>query len=263
MYIKTNWQNDVTEVDATHMNHIEDGIEAVDHRVDNTNEFIIKKIVELLEVGSAPITCVEGDKYFNTTTNKIYTATAINTWGTTGEDAQKNAIYYVINTKKTYVYNGTTLINIGDVGGINVVNEHSTSETDVYSANYVNSALSDKQNNGILLYSSNSTTASTSDINLNDSLANYNYVEIFFKDSVLQSCGSVKIYQPNNKVANMYCMFQGSSGTNCQFKNANYNLSGNKMTLTNNYGEATANDNGYSSASKTLQLIVYRVIGYK
>ena len=125
------------------------------------------------------------------------------------------------------------------------------------------SYLITKLDEGTLLYSSNATTPSTSDITLNDSLANYEYIEILFKDSVLSSCGSTKIYQPDGKVANLFCMFQGSSGVNCQFKNANYNLSGNKMTLSNNYGEATIYDDDTNGASKTLQLIVYRVIGYK
>lgn len=58
--------------------------------------------VELIAISStAPSTCAESDKYFNTSSNKIFTATATNTWGTTGEDASHGVIYKYNNTLYT------------------------------------------------------------------------------------------------------------------------------------------------------------------
>lgn len=103
-YVKTNWVNDETELNPTNMNHIEDGIEKAYG-------------VELLAVvDTAPSECVEGDKYFNTTTNKIYEATATDTWDTEGYDAESGVFYVVFSEKAIYTYNGTTLIGVGSSG---------------------------------------------------------------------------------------------------------------------------------------------------
>lgn len=50
--------------------------------------------VDLIAItGTAPTTCAKGDKYYNTDSKKIFTATAANTWGGTGEDASLGVIY--------------------------------------------------------------------------------------------------------------------------------------------------------------------------
>lgn len=100
-YVKQTWVNDVTEVDADHMNHIEDGIDQAYN-------------VELLAVvDTAPSECSEGDKYYNTTTNKIYTATGSNTWGSDGEDAVVGIMYVVFDEQATYSYDGITMVSVG------------------------------------------------------------------------------------------------------------------------------------------------------
>ncbi len=66
---------------------------------------------------TAPTECQAGDKYYNTTNEKIYKATGVNTWNTVGTDAELGIFYIVLNTQNIYVYNGTELVSVGGGAG--------------------------------------------------------------------------------------------------------------------------------------------------
>ena len=90
------------------------------NKVQDTDMNQIKSVVnsnetkELLAVtDTAPAQCSTGDMYFNTSTKKIYTATATNTWGTTGVNPTRNTIYLEFATQTAYAYDGTTLVSVG------------------------------------------------------------------------------------------------------------------------------------------------------
>ena len=73
-----------------------------------------KPTIELLTVSdTAPSTCAMGDKYYNTTTSKIYTATATNTWGTEGENPSNLYLYADLEHKELYYYDGTDFKSYG------------------------------------------------------------------------------------------------------------------------------------------------------
>ena len=55
--------------------------------------------------------------YYNTSTNKIYTATAENTWGITGEDPTNLDIYVDLEHTKLYYYDGTNFKSYGGGSG--------------------------------------------------------------------------------------------------------------------------------------------------
>lgn len=96
---------DINKVKDTDMNQIKEVVNANEAKV-------------LLEVSNiAPDTCSTGDMYFNTTTNLIYTATATNTWGSTGVAPTSNTMYVTFSDKTIYMYNGTTLISVGGGAG--------------------------------------------------------------------------------------------------------------------------------------------------
>lgn len=73
-----------------------------------------KPTIELLTVSdTAPSTCAVGDKYYNTTTSKVYTAIATNTWGTTGENPSSLYLYADLEHKELYYYDGTDFKSYG------------------------------------------------------------------------------------------------------------------------------------------------------
>lgn len=74
----------------------------------------VDDVIELLTMASAaPATCEQGDKYYNTTSHKIFTATATNTWGSTGTDPVKDAIYITLDDDNTWRWSGSTMVNLG------------------------------------------------------------------------------------------------------------------------------------------------------
>ena len=75
----------------------------------------VDDVIELNTMAAtAPATCATGDKYYNTTTKLIYTATATNTWGTTGETPDTGVIYVAKDTNASYRWSGSDMINIGN-----------------------------------------------------------------------------------------------------------------------------------------------------
>lgn len=73
-----------------------------------------KPTIELLTVSdTAPSTYAVGDKYYNTTTSKIYTATATNTWGITGENPSDLYLYADLEHKELYYYDETDFKSYG------------------------------------------------------------------------------------------------------------------------------------------------------
>ena len=100
----------------------DDYVPIVDTSANETKKISIDNLdtkgIYLLAVDStAPAECSTGDKYFNTTTNKIYTATGTDTWGTTGVDAELGVFYIVLADQTIYTYNGETLVSVGGGAG--------------------------------------------------------------------------------------------------------------------------------------------------
>lgn len=78
------------------------------------SDFLSNNIIELLTVSStAPLTCAVGDKYYNTTTSKIYTAIATNMWATTGENPSNLYLYADLEHKELYYYDETDFKSYG------------------------------------------------------------------------------------------------------------------------------------------------------
>lgn len=99
-----------TPADADNLNKIQQNAKkAIKNR---------KPTIELLTVlSAAPTQCNIGDKYYNTTTSKIYTATAKNTWGTEGENPSNLYLYVDLEHKELYYYNGATFVSYGGGSG--------------------------------------------------------------------------------------------------------------------------------------------------
>ena len=120
--------NMTTPLSSANLNQMQDNME---------NAIIPIKLVAIS--ASAPSSATIGDMYYNTTDNKVYTAIAENTWNS-GETPRYDGFYINTSDSSLYYYNGTKLIHVGlDESDLpSVKNEETTSETDVYSCNYIN-----------------------------------------------------------------------------------------------------------------------------
>ena len=116
-----------TPLSSTNLNQMQDNME---------DAIIPIKLVTISD--TAPGSATTGDTYYNTTDNKVYTATADNTWDN-GITPRYDGFYINTTDNTLFYYNGTALVGAGgSQTSINVKNEETTSETDVYSCNYVN-----------------------------------------------------------------------------------------------------------------------------
>lgn len=93
--------NAINKVQDTDMNQIKEVV--------NENE---TKIL-LAVTDTEPAECSTGDMYYNTTDDLIYTATATDTWSSTGVAPTENTLYVVLTTQTSYMYDGNTLVSIG------------------------------------------------------------------------------------------------------------------------------------------------------
>lgn len=111
---------------------------------------------------------------------------------------------------------------------------------------------------GVTLYNNTSGTAGT--ITLNQSAANFNYLEIFyFRDS--NDHGSTTIANPNGKLADLKDVFVASQGTIMQIAVKRISISGTSITSTYEY-YANLETNKVSIATQTTIRIV-KVVGYR
>lgn len=70
----------------------------------------VDDVIEIEIAAEAPATCAIGDKYYNTTDNKLYTATAADTWDA-GATPETGKIYVADNM--AYRWSGSALVQIG------------------------------------------------------------------------------------------------------------------------------------------------------
>ena len=117
-----------TPLSSVNLNQMQDNME---------NAIVPTKLVTISE--TAPSSATTGDMYYNTADNKVYTAIGTNTWDS-GSTPRYDGFYINTNDNTLFYYNGTSLVGVGgSQTSINVKNEETTSETDVYSCNYINS----------------------------------------------------------------------------------------------------------------------------
>lgn len=74
----------------------------------------VDDVIEINTISATPpATCSEGDKYYNSTSAKIFVATATNTWSETGTTPVTDAIYVTKDTDMSYRWSGSALVQIG------------------------------------------------------------------------------------------------------------------------------------------------------
>ena len=109
--IKISELNELSKVDRT------DILPIVDVSANETKKVLvdnlIEKNIELLAISdTAPSEFEDGDKYYNTSTKKIYTAID-ESWSETGETPLDGLFYIVFNEQSSYAWNGSDLVSVG------------------------------------------------------------------------------------------------------------------------------------------------------
>lgn len=109
---------------------------------------------------------------------------------------------------------------------------------------------------GKVLYNSASGTAGT--VTLSDSVENYDYIEIFYRSSGDNACGSVKVFNPNGKLVHLGAIHYIADYDYAKF--ALVSVSGSRITFNQNY-QITLKSNG-STYSAENAIFITRVVGY-
>ena len=109
---------------------------------------------------------------------------------------------------------------------------------------------------GQVLYNSASGTAGA--VTLSDSAENYTYLEIFYRSSGDNACGSVKVFSPNNKLVHLGTIHYIADYDYAKF--ALVNVSGSMITFSQNYQITLKNNGSVYSAENAI--FITRVVGY-
>ena len=109
---------------------------------------------------------------------------------------------------------------------------------------------------GNVLYNNASGTAGT--VTLSDSAENYTYLEIFYRSSGDNACGSVKVFSPNGKLVHLGTIHYIADYDYAKF--ALVSVSGSMITFTQNY-QIILKNNGSSYSSENA-IFITRVVGY-
>ena len=109
---------------------------------------------------------------------------------------------------------------------------------------------------GQVLYNSASGTAGT--VTLSDSVENYTYLEIFYRSSGDNACGSVKVFSPNGKLVHLGTIHYIADYDYAKF--ALVSVSGSMITFNQNYQITLKNNGSVYSAENAI--FITRVVGY-
>lgn len=109
---------------------------------------------------------------------------------------------------------------------------------------------------GKVLYNSTNGTAET--VTLSDNAENYTYLEIFYRSSGDNACGSVKVFSPNGKLVHLGTIHYIADYDYAKF--AIVNVSGSMITFSQNYQITLKNNGSVYSAENAI--FITRVVGY-
>nr|DAU90162.1 MAG TPA: protein of unknown function DUF859 [Caudoviricetes sp.] len=109
---------------------------------------------------------------------------------------------------------------------------------------------------GNVLYNSANGTAGT--VTLSDSAENYTYLEIFYRSSGDNACGSVKVFSPNGKLVHLGTIHYIADYDYAKF--ALVSVSGSMITFSQNYQITLKNNGSVYSAENAIYIT--RVVGY-
>ena len=132
-----------------------------------------------------------------------------------------------------------------------IINTSATnSDIDTYSCNYIN------QFNGVVLYEN--AAGSNTTIELNETSANFQYIEIFgvsYSGTIPRTCYT-KVLNPNNKRTTIDTVFNASE-VNSVYITAELNINDNTINFISNISRTS------EGASATGEMCITKVVGYR
>ena len=248
-----------TPINADNLNHMDNGIRNATLKL---NDKIETATVQLIAVtDTAPSECAENDKYYNTNTNLIYTATGTDTWGVTGETPSQLYLYMDISDEKLYYYDGNTFSSYG--GGTGGTGGETLP---VGSQIGFDGSVSDipvgwqqVPDNQIVLYNDTTGTGVTglNSITLSDSISNYSRIKLVIDTS---RDGSSKYAYNIIKEFNINSTLTQFSESVCYDKILwfTFSISNNTLTITKNRLTEMA-----GTMSEGDYIYITKIIGYK
>ena len=243
-YTKTTWVNGQTPINETNLNHIEDGIYAVDQAISGIN------VPEVKTTNTTSNTATYSCTYTNTALGNKLNTSAVKTSKTTSDSDTYSCTY--VNSK--------------------IKTSRTTSDNDTYSCTYINNwnGAYDSSNNSHLTYAHqgtiqckpknlyNNSTGTTGTVNLSETSANFNYLEILYYATIggTKYYNSTKVYSPNGK--NITLMSANAVSTAMAIAINTRSISGTSITSIYN-----GTYSSFGAPGGTNEVYVYRVDGYK
>ena len=244
-YSKINWTNGgPPAIDETNLKHMDQGIYDVDQAISGLN------VPEVKTSNTTSNTATYSCTYTNNALGNKLNTSAVKTSKTTSDSDTYSCTY--VNSK--------------------IKTSRTTSDNDTYSCTYVNNwnGAYDNSNNSNLKYGYqveiqckpknlyNNSTGTTGTVNLSETSANFNYLEIFYYAIIggTKYCNSMKVYSPNGK--NIALMSANAVSTAMAIAINTRAISGTSITSTYN-----GTYSSFGAPGGTNEVYVYRVDGYK
>ena len=100
-------------------------------------------------------------------------------------------------------------------------------------------------------------------ITLNESAANFLYLEIYYLDNSKTKMSSVKIYNPNGKIVGLGMHGAWFDGVSTDIRTRNIGISGNTIVNQNQYAYIWFKNNAIQEHSQNNYLYIVKVVGYR
>lgn len=146
-------------------------------------------------------------------------------------------------------------------GGASLSNEYGTSNENGYTQQYINGLSTYEQED--IYNNENGTNAS---FQLTNNASDYDYLEVFFADAANKAGRMLSVkattYTTGTLEIPMTMSFRAISGAQLYLKTATVFINGTACTFGRNV-TATITTSGTSLASSTVDLYIYKIVGYK
>ncbi len=168
------------------------------------------------------------------------------------------AVSYISFADKSYINENA---NIASTNKIEAANVNDIKAVVNNNASELSSAIAEVNDlTPVVLYQDS--TGTTGNVSLSDSSANYSFIEIIYRKSLHEMCGSIKI-DMSDGYGSLTGMIDYSSASIFQIEAENISISGSTITRgTARYINFLYSNNTFVSGTET-GFTIFKVIGYK